>query len=215
MEAKIVYGDCSLVTASGANNSVYLIPAEEADHGVPQVFVWGNVGSGVPERAWHHRWLCVCGVSATAVEASVQDVLRAHEDELLALATEYQGAEWNGSNHVGSWGGEDRCATIDRLCAKISEAMHEAQTYWEASDWYAPVSIGDVVCSDLSLDDLVEHEVANAAHDAALDSDDVRKWIVGAAQKWLEQHEDSEDSDDDSDAKLRARLRCLLDADLE
>lgn len=211
MEAKIVYGDCSLVTASGANNSVYLIPAEEAD-GVPQVFVWGNVGSGVPERSWHHRWMYVCGVSATAVEASVQDVLRAHEDELLALASEYQGAEWNGSNRVGSWGGEDRRATIDRLRAKISEAMSGVQTYWEASDWYGSVSIGDVVCSDLSLDDLVEHEVANAASDATLDSDDVRKWIVGAAEEWLKQHEDSED---DSDAKLRARLRCLLDADLE
>jgi predicted nucleotidyltransferase len=90
--------------------------------------------------------------------------------------------------------------------------MSGVQTYWEASDWYGSVSIGDVVCSDLSLDDLVEHEVANAASDATLDSDDVRKWIVGAAEEWLKQHEDSED---DSDAKLRARLRCLLDADLE
>ena len=203
------YGNMDLVQTSGANNSVYLIPA---DGPASEVFVWGTVGAGCPEPAWHHRWLCVCRVSATAVPDEVEAVLRAHEAELVELAGFYRGAKWNGNNHVGSWGGEADRDRMDRLCEKIGEAVGSARTYWEASDWFAPVTLYDVVTSDLELGELVANEVANANADAALDADDVRKWLLGAAAKWLEKHDDDAD-DDERDAKLRERLQNLLQDD--
>lgn len=206
----LIYGDMSLTTASGARNRVYVIPAEE-NGGTPEVFVWGCIGSGEPERAYHDRWFCVGHVESSAVPESIERVLRDHEDELLAIAARYQGATWNGSNHVGKW--EDP-GLDDAEVMALSSALNEGvTTYWKASDWFAPVTLHEIVRSDgLTLDQIVAAEVDQADPDATLDPGDVRDWLEGSAKKWLERHADADDDDAD-DAKLRARLVAMLAAE--
>jgi hypothetical protein len=199
---RLTYGDMSLVTCSGANNYVYLIPAEELQDGMPHVFVWGNVGAGTPERAWHNRWFCLGSVNASAVPDSIEAVLRAHESEILEIAESYQGAEWGGNNHVGKWGCDDA------EYSGVRAALKTVDTYCDASDWFSPVTLHEIVTDDSGIDAIVDREV-DTADGTHLDSDDVRDWITSAASGWLDKHDDPSD-DDDRDARLRARLIVIL-----
>ncbi len=205
---KVSYGDTSVLRMSGAQNVVYLIPASENPHGdLPHVFVWSNVGAGTPERAWHRRWISLGTVPESAVPDEIESVLRAHEDEILALADKYQGTKWDGSNMIGQWD-----LTWDDECepTRLEDALREVPQYWSASDWYQPVTLHEVVTDDRDLDTLVSEE-ADAAreNDAYLSEDSIRTWIMDQAQDWIDRHDDP-DADDERDAALRVRLEKLI-----
>lgn len=206
---KIHYGNLASENVSGAYNTVYLIPVQESKKGVPEVFVYGSVGNGCPEPAWNHRWLNVSKVPNQATSESVEKILRDHETELLAIAECYRGAQWDGSNHVGNWGNEDDDTRITYLCDTIFDAMSKALTYWDAREWFAPVSIGDIVYDDSSLDDTVSREVSLAVENevAVLEPGDVRDWIVQSAIEWVDRNDDCED---EKDALLRSRLVAII-----
>ena len=200
------YGDMEILNISGAHNAVYLIPAEMNDT-IPQVIVWGCIGSGQPEPAFNNRWFYVCSVPHTAVPSEVEKVLRHHEDILLELSGCYEGTIWDGYNHRGSWD----IANLEPYLAEIQELMNEVPAYWEASDFFRPVSISDIVYNDLSLSEIISREVSLGAQAAMyLEADDVKDWLIATAEKWLADNSDQEDLDED-DELLYDRLTALLE----
>jgi len=209
MEKKLSIGDCDPADVSGANNVVYGIPASERDDGVPHVFVWPGYGGGCPEKAWHHRWLYLGKVPQKAVAHEVENLLESHEEAILAKLDRYGGTKWDGSNLIGQWPEEVDYEDPDELAL----ALQGVATYWDASDWFAPVSIDQVATCD-SLAEQVEHEGNEAvANDAHLDEDEVKEWLLSAARNWLDQHGDDEDEDEDDNPELRTRLEGWLEPD--
>lgn len=206
MAKQLSIGDCSVVSISGAQNCVVGIPAAETDDGIPHVFVWGSVGAGCPERLYHSRWLDLGSVPATAVPDEIEHVLARHQDAIVERLAAYQGTKWTGSNHVGVWSPDhDPYAEPDELARDLQGVA----TYWDASDWYAPVTIAQVATCD-SLEEQIDHETTEAVlNDGHLDWDDVERWLLDAARHWLDTHElddDESESESDEQAALRARL---------
>lgn len=116
---------------SGIRVELYLIPAEENDGAAAQVFAFSCVGSGSPLHAWNHRWLHLCSVPPDAVPGELEQIVQAHETEILKLAEAYRGSEWDGNNHVGRWELDDEYATW-----ALSEAVSECPTYWDVDEWF-------------------------------------------------------------------------------
>lgn len=186
----VEYGDMEPMNISGSNNTVYLIPALTKETS-PQVFVWSCIGSAQPEPAFNNRWYGVCSVPRTAVPSEVEKVLRSHEELLIEINSFYDGSEWDGHNHRGSWADH---ANLDKLTAVIQEAMDEVATYWSASDYFQPVNVEGIVYDDEPLSAIVAREVSlGAGSEMYLESEDVEEWITSSARKWLDKHPDSED----------------------
>lgn len=203
-----------ILSASGAINSVYLVPSQERTEGEgPLVCVFGAIGSGVPERAYHQRWHYIGKVSPDAVSESVEATLRRCEGAMLALDATYQGKEWDGHNHVGRWLEDER---LERELLDIREALSEVSTYWAASDYFAPLGDVDSRMRELatldSLDEVVEREMKNTGYDGMyLDEADVRKELLSDARMWLDRHGDTT-ADSDDERELRARLAKWIEA---
>jgi len=194
MPEKLTIGDCSTLDVSGAHNVVYAIPAEEHDDGIPHVFVWGNVGSGMPMLAYHDRWLYVGHVLQKAVPEEVERVLREHEDEILKALEAYRGSEWDGRNIVGKWQHAlDAWGDAEVELHSVREALSEVATFWDASDWFTAVSFEDYVSGD-DLDATVDFELTDALREGAhLEAGNVRDYLVWAAQQYVDKHEDDEE----------------------
>ena len=202
----VEYGDMEPMNISGSNNTVYLIPALTNETS-PQVFVWSCIGSAQPEPAFNNRWYGVCSVPRTAVPSEVEKVLRSHEELLIEINSFYDGSEWDGHNHRGSWADPDN---LDKLTAVIQEAMDEVSTYCEASNYFQSSTLSSVIFDDLPLSEVVEREVnLGTSYGMHLESDDVRDWIISSAVDWLNKNSDLEDLDEDNEL-LHDRLTTLL-----
>lgn len=187
---------------SGAVNIVYAVPGSERKDGVPHVLLYSGVGSGYPERAYHGRWLRLGSLAAKAVGSEAVEVIESHKGLILSLLATYQGTEWDGNNHVGVWKRPDNDDDFDieYMCYDIDRDLSQVATYWEASDWFAPVGLQECSSCDL-LEDQVNYELDIAAdNDAHLDPGGVRDHLIYLAEKFLE-----EDSEED-EAELKTRV---------
>lgn len=98
--------------------------------------VYKSIGSGCPERVWHHR-ARMFGIDEALSLEDVENVLDSNADLIRELFDLYEGKEWNGQNHVGSWSNSERVEEIDGL---LSDACRDERVrrYWSAGDWFSP-----------------------------------------------------------------------------
>ena len=127
-------GDCR----DDYSYSLYLVPAEETEDGVPAVERHGGYGNrGEPAMAWHRRWLHLGECGSRTCGVSVLEALRSCEDELLAVASDYAGSAWDGNNWRGRWADDN--GAQHRL-DELEDAWHYAEScikhYLDAASWY-------------------------------------------------------------------------------
>ena len=167
-------------SCSGTIAHLYLIPSDEsvAGEGEAKICVWSNVGSGVPEPAYHCRWLSLGPVNTEFCAASLVAVLRDQAETLCQMADCYLGSEWDGHNHVGRWRDQE---WLESLTQDPTYGLRlECATYCSASDWFTDVGsdlVAEIKNAD-DLDDWAEGIVETAASDCEviLDAEDVRDW---------------------------------------
>lgn len=156
---------------------------------------WEFYGTGTPERVWHNRAV-IADLPRGAVGEHVREVVDGDEFRGLveALFELYQGSEWNGSNHVGRWSGNDEYGSKTHELELMIEALFEhVPTYWDASDWFAGGQWGESDANDIrvrmqrgeTLEAIAEEFVADARNnDAYLDDAEV----LACIESLLEQH---------------------------
>ena len=169
---------------SGYTCSLYLVPADETG-GLPRVAVFDRWGAGSPEPAWHGRWLSLCTYGPQVVGESVRAALESRVDQLVELAATYQGTEWDGNNHRGSWEIHDEDSGTYWLGLEIDEDL---KRYWHAGDYY-----GDAGCdwTDLAKDAGVDPERAlsddwaRAVAEVAAHMESTCEDEVSGTEEWL------------------------------
>jgi hypothetical protein len=191
---------------SGYTASLYLIPAEEHDGKIPAVTVHRGYGNtGTPEPAWHHRWTRIYGYGPAVSGDSLLEALTDLSDELIELAETYQGSQWDGHNHVGSWEITDG---PDELSIQSHPRWGEVATYWDAGDYLATDTHG-VIQETLQYDTIaaaVDTMIADADADVLLDETDLVEAITDLLREELaELAERNLDGDLDYEGYARAR----------
>jgi hypothetical protein len=162
--------DLKPLRISGARNTLYLDPEARS------VYLFSDVGSGVPMPAFEGREIGIAAISADAVPETIEDTLREYHDEIAAIADFYLGAETRpNGNRVGRWD-ETAVERADELGYKINDSV---ATYWDASDWlYAAENRAGVAREIIRAADVaewVEQEIDNARDSQAyLAEDDLR-----------------------------------------
>jgi len=145
-----------------------------------------GIGNGVPAMLWHRRAISF-RVDAGACLEDVEEVLRAHLDEIAEIFANYGGSEWNGNNLVGlgSWG-EGSGELVEALALACSEEG-AVRTYWDAEEWLAPAhadmsrEVAARVRRGASPRAACAEVAANEAdtHEAVLDADELETAIWG------------------------------------
>lgn len=177
---------------------LYLVPAQETSHGLPEVEIFAGVGNiGIPMPAFNKRWVFVGEYRQRFVGASVLDALRGAEDQLVALSEAYRGSEWDGHNRVGRWDPHSA------LCS-FTVDLDECDRYWDADDWFGPAAIGwEELCHEASVAPeraLLYPDIEGLCDDIAravepLQDAEVRgtaAYAMRAAERWLEDRRDDE-----------------------
>lgn len=164
---------------SGRSVSLYLCPADECDDGQARIKAFHRVGpSGTPEPAYHGRWRHLVDYGPQVVGESVLDALEAREDEWLELAAQYEGSQWDGGNHVGTWSdaerwcdsyeaADSRAALVDEFARYQdgSEVVREHAQNWEELAQYVRVDPERAyAATDAELEELAR-EVASELED--------------------------------------------------
>lgn len=158
---------------SGTQVTLYVDPENR------RVYTFSNVGNGEPMTAFHGRRMGVGQVPTDTVPASLQGWVESQEGLFSALMDEYQGHEFNGTDHKGRW--SERGV---ELAQSLDEALQDAlrneaiQSYWDAEEWFSndPGSVIDAAIAVGSIEEAVENEIENAKmNGAVLDRDDVEQ----------------------------------------
>lgn len=127
---------------SGYKKALYLAPAEETDDGRPEIRIHTGVGNvGTPMPAFHSRWAPVISYGPMVVGSSVVEFLESIADQLVELSEKYEGSEWDGSNHVGSWN-ETRDEMLSRTQEWNEAKSSHLEKYWDAGDYFGPAGEG-------------------------------------------------------------------------
>lgn len=172
------------------------------------VTVWRGIGNGVPAHVWHNRSMHVA-IHAGASGESVRAICEAHRATIAAIFDSYEGAEWDGSNHVGSWETDDDGEPLYvPLVAKLEAALAEAKTYWPAGDWLSGAweegkhEVAEAIdgldgdAREAALDEVAEAWVAQGKSDGVtVDLADVRRQIDRMVEQLAKTAED--DGDDE------------------
>ena len=117
---------------SSHHTRLYLIPAEEAPSGVATITVIHGIGhDGIPEPAYHGRWLRIGRYDGRVCGHSLRKILLDHAAELAETASAYHGSEWDGNHRVGVWARNHRGG----VWAHLELDLADAARYWEASEW--------------------------------------------------------------------------------
>jgi hypothetical protein len=181
-----------------------------------KVYTFASVGNNSWPMSVHHRLHRTLATYDQSVSAeSLQEWLEADEGRLLAIVTKYEGSEWDGSNHVGSWSDEEDDRRLDdELSDELTQDISSGAiaTYWSASEYYSETE-GEALEAVLrlgSIEKAAKQEVAaadNSGH--LLDQADVetalRAILEGARDYQL-------DEDDENDAKTLAKIERVLAA---
>jgi hypothetical protein len=145
----------------------------------PSIHVFSAVGTGAPEAVWHGR------AQSWRLPACTSNSLRlwieANSEDFVALAAEYRGAEFDGSNRVGRWSDK----AVD-LAEHIALALHgaELETRWLAADWFEPSAeelrgeVASMLEEGKDVDAIAEHYLDEALSEGAvLEPGDVQTYL--------------------------------------
>lgn len=149
---------------SGTQITLYVDPENN------RVYTFSNVGNGQPMLAFHGRRMNVGQIPLDTVPASLEAWIAAREDQFLELIAEYEGHEFNGTDHKGRW--SERAA---ELATKLDDELQDdlrgdrIQRYWDAAEWLDgdPQSVVDAAIATGSISESVEREVSDAAANGA------------------------------------------------
>lgn len=92
--------ECTDHSSRGWSVSLYLIPGEYREDGIPCVATDRQLGNGYPIEVHHGQWYSLGSPGTNYVGASLEDHLRQHEDLWQSIADSWQGTTWNGNNHL-------------------------------------------------------------------------------------------------------------------
>lgn len=184
------------LTVSGAVNCLILDPETR------RVYSWSTVGSGTPVAVWNRQQITIGFLPDSYAPESLAEWLRGESEALAAIAGGYQGDEWDGHNHVGSWTEEATTAA-----GAFSEAVRGAiggavSTTWAASDWLygdiASVRADALIAGTITaaVDGILAFAKGEGVH---LDRVDVEATLRGAC-------EDAVDKGSEPAAELAALL---------
>lgn len=171
----------------GGTASLVVTPAAE-NGGTIGLYVFEAAGGNSWPLSVQHGLAVQIGGLAGKDGASVQEILRKHEDLIREIDTAYLGTRWSGSDHVGVWKPLDDVMSADEPPAvRLSELLEGAASYWDADDWlsgdfssvisgcYAALAVGR------SVRDYAADEVAGAKVKGALvDREEVERIIQEA-----------------------------------
>jgi hypothetical protein len=133
-------------TVSGAHASAYFDPSKF------EVYEFSNVGSGWPMMAHHNRHFCLGSIPLELADAeSLAESVRELESLLAIVADGYE-EHWDGSNHRGTLT-EPANEALEQACEAFQDATAGATTFWDAGDWFSPIS-GEVAEEILAADSL-------------------------------------------------------------
>lgn len=173
------------------------------------VTLFRRIGSGTPMGVWHGRARTLCLQPSMRLEDVEAYLKEGHLDEIEDLFALYEGKEWDGHNHIGSWSDADKaCEILD----SIDQSLHRSDNigrYWEASDYLAGGKAGvmhalaSLLREGKSLDEAIEARVEVEVDQASgngviLDEDEVRK----ALQAWSDNCEEVEEAIDEHFGKV-------------
>lgn len=191
------------LNAWGDNGRVYLDPEDRT----VEAHCWVGTPT-TPMAAYHGRMMALVDIEKDHVEESITEWLESQRDTIAVIADGYQGSEWDGSNHSGTWTDE-----AHELAQQLSYDYEQAVTdgvidqYWDAGTWLG----GDW---EAAMSELLEHDtVAEAAayitdtalaDGAHLDVDEVESELRSYAQKCADDLEDDDELDDASTERLTA-----------
>lgn len=104
----------------------------------PSVYLWYGTGTlGTPMHLWHNvGWSF--GLPLNVDAGAVVETLESDEAQALLaeVCAQFEGTEWNGSNHVGVWDKSDKAEARRRDISHELESLFEnLSTYWDAGDW--------------------------------------------------------------------------------
>lgn len=134
-----------------------------------------------PVTAYHSIDQLILTVYPTAIASSVESHLKSIESTLLALLDEYQGSEWNGSNHIGQWSlkGKELMEYLDQLPVEIA-------SYWEPNDWFEPV-ISELKAkweSGMTAQQIIDSEHCGDDADGQCDPTKAVGWLEDLIEEW-------------------------------
>jgi hypothetical protein len=179
----------------------------------PAVESFASIGNNSYPMAAHHcRLMSLGSYDQSIVAESLTKWLREHEEQILAIAAGYEGAEWNGSNHVGSWTDEAREASQQLDDELAQDLAHDAiASYWDADDYLNGITASEVVDEAIRLGGIVEaaeYEVNNGETNGhLLDQDDME---VAIRSRLESERDDFDEDDEDADHERHAQIEALL-----
>jgi hypothetical protein len=108
----------------------------------------GEIGSGIPMRAWHGRWQrwTIPALTAEAANGLLAEILPLAE---RIVAGYY--CRWDGHNHVGRF--DDDAAEASEGVSALCDRDWDGQTIevWDACDWYGAAGGDDSQRSALGI----------------------------------------------------------------
>lgn len=176
------------------------------------VSLTGGVGAGQDYDAYHGRAVTFA-LPTTVIPASLRAWVDDHADAIETLADCYEGAEWNGQNHVGSWDDEDgetRTWFGELLARALDGTIHQR---WSAVDYLQDGLDVDEIVEASALYLWVQAEVQHALESGqVVEADDLRACAVDALEDKAEdlrqalQEMGPEETDEEDDADDRREL---------
>jgi len=140
-------------------------------------------GDGTPMPVHHGRALLI-DLPRSVVGTAVREVLTGDDccRLLIAICDRYIGSEWNGSNHVGRWQGEDDeyGTELQDMVERVKALFEGLPSYWSAGSYLTPVWNQEEadnirrLLADKPLDKIVEDLMMDARSAGAyLEADDL------------------------------------------
>jgi len=100
---------------SGWNQRVYLDPETS------EVYLYQDVGNSYPSRVFREIDQLVCVVPDNAISDTLVSALMDALDKLIMVLDNFAGAEWDGSNFIGTWRDGDY---VDHVLANLDLDIH-------------------------------------------------------------------------------------------
>jgi len=151
------------------------------------VWTFLNTGNSVPSDAWHGIDKHILKVLPGAIASSVHRYLLDNEDIILSILEGYEGQEWDGSNHKGSWT-ED---SMDQL-ALLHQEPTEIGFYWDAGEWFSPIErdLKESWKAGKTADAIIDEQGCGDDVDGMCDRGEAIEWLQSKIEEWAEESEE-------------------------
>jgi len=175
-------------TPSGVRHMLVLDPEEN------EVYVFSNVGSGVPAKVWHQRALSLPLPQRVAGE-DLRSWCENHSHTIQAVLDAYIGPWWNGSNFVGSWEVDESSVGFagyvtyrhEHLLLGLKDSLtYDLPVCWGVTEYFASGHDLGGECAEIwmahekgaTVENLVDDILVDAlAGNARLDKTELRSFI--------------------------------------